>query len=125
MDILSTAQFSTPYSLLLRALSMDQPCSRYGERERIVGMIPRLVALYAIGGAVFIALPSAYSMNVMERTVATQTQSIRSDATGFQRKRKAAEADPPAYLTKQPHMVRHSVQPYTQAGQDRHNNLDE
>jgi len=71
-------------------------------------MIPRLVAIAAIGVAIFIAPPSAYSMNV-ERTVTTQTQSIRDEAMENLRKRRAAEANAHAYQARRSHAGHHSV----------------
>jgi len=73
-----------------------------------------------MGGAIFIARPSAYSMNV-ERTITTQTQSIRNEANENQRKRKAAEAEAHANQARQLHAGHHSVRPAIQTEQDRHN----
>ncbi|MEP6672795.1 MAG: hypothetical protein ABJF10_26760 [Chthoniobacter sp.] len=66
---------------------------------------PRLIVAASIGCAVLIALPPAFSMDIMERIVTTQTQSIRREASEYQRK--VAEANARAYMAKQLHAVRH------------------
>ena len=60
---------------------------------------PRCVALMAVFSALLLALPPAYAMDIMERIVTTQTQSIRHEATEYQRK--VAEAHARAYMAAQ------------------------
>jgi hypothetical protein len=55
---------------------------------------PRWVALTAF--FLVLVLPSAFAMDIMERIVTTQTQSIRREATEYQRK--VAEANARAYM---------------------------
>jgi hypothetical protein len=77
---------------------------------------PRFIALAGIGCALLVALPPAFSMDIMERIVSTQTQFIRREATEYQRK--VAEANARAYMAKQLHAVRHgsASQPTPKAG---------
>jgi predicted metal-dependent hydrolase len=67
---------------------------------------PRLIAVVGIGVAILAAMPPAFSMNVMERIVTTQTGLIRHEASEYQRK--VAEAHARAYMTTQLHSYRHS-----------------
>lgn len=60
---------------------------------------PRTVKVVAILCASIVALPPAFSMNVMERIVTTQTTMIRHEASEYQRK--VAEAHARAYMTAQ------------------------
>ncbi len=60
---------------------------------------PRSVKVIAILCASIVALPPAFSMNVMERIVTTQTQMIRHEASEYQRK--VAEANARAYMAAQ------------------------
>ena len=80
----------------------------------------RIAALAILGGAVLIAPPVASSMDVRERTVTMQTQSIRQEAAENQR-RKAAEAEARAYQAKHSRAVRPGARTHTPAGQDRQN----
>jgi len=74
---------------------------------------PRFIALAAIGCALLVALPPAFSMDIMERIITTQTQFIRHEATEYQRK--VAEANARAYMAKKLGSVRHSA-PTPKAG---------
>ncbi|MEP6673428.1 MAG: hypothetical protein ABJF10_30045 [Chthoniobacter sp.] len=65
---------------------------------------PRLVILAGLAGAFFVVAPSAFSMNTMERTVTTQTQSVRREATEYQRR--VAESHARAYMAKHLRAVR-------------------
>lgn len=65
----------------------------------------RLLAVAGIGAAIVIAIP-AYSVDIMERIVTTQTQMIRHEATEYQRK--VAEANARAYMAAQLRSYRHS-----------------
>jgi hypothetical protein len=65
---------------------------------------PRCVTILAVSCATLIALPPAYTMDIMERIVTTQTQSIRHEATEYQRK--VAEANARAYMAAQLHTAK-------------------
>jgi len=75
---------------------------------------PRLIVAASIGCALLIALPPAFSMDIMERIVTTQTQSIRREATEYQRK--VAEANARAYMARQLRAVRHEAPPEPKTG---------
>jgi len=67
---------------------------------------PRSVKVIAILCASIVALPPAFSMNVMERIVTTQTTMIRHEASEYQRK--VAEAHARAYMAAQLKAYRHT-----------------
>ena len=67
---------------------------------------PRFFALTASVSVLLVVLPPSYAMDMMERIVTTQTQSIRREASEYQRK--VAEANARAYMTTQLKAQRHA-----------------